>query len=239
MKVVMEVFFPKPAVSSKWEPQVYYLSWWCVCPVTPWTQSLQIPISRCLCKRQEQKLLTHWSFCPQDQPFLLQSWCPHYKDSDTKVPCFIPNKPTARWLVYFLVWSELPIFIRSTCNLPGEIIFNIRKRTFGGFILAAWNQQVIFVFGQFSSVTQLCETLCNPLDMAERLTLSLYQSLQAQVYGLITSIFQIFFSVKNSWEYCFGNHRQHLLQCWLSIQTLSALICAHEHIKYARIILFD
>ena len=147
--MVMEIFFPKPAVSSKWELQVYYLKWWCMCPVTPWTQSLQIPISRCLCKRQEQKLLTHWSFCPQDQPFLLQSWCPHYQDSDTKVPCFIPNKPTDHWLVYFLIWSESPIFIRSTCNLPGEIIFNIRKRTFGGFILAAWNQQVIFVFSQF------------------------------------------------------------------------------------------
>lgn len=163
----------------------------------PKSVSSQIPISRCLCERQEQKLLTHWPFCPQDQPFLLQSWCPHYQDGDTKVPGFIPNKPAAHWLLYLLIWRESPIFIRSTCTLPSEIIFNIRKRAFGGFIFAAWNQQVIFVFSQFSSVAQLCWTLCNPSNLTERLTLSLSKSLQAQVYGLITSILKFYFRWKS------------------------------------------
>lgn len=140
--------------------------------MTPWTQSLQIPISRCLCKRQEQKLLTHWSFCPPGSAIPPQSWCPHYKDSDTKVPCFIPNKPTARWLVYFLVFQFL---LDQLVTLAIEIIFNIEREHLG--VHTAWNQQVI-LFGRLVQSLSCVGTLCNPLDMAERLTLSLYQSLQ-------------------------------------------------------------
>lgn len=60
----------------------------------PENVSSWITISRCLFKRQEQRVLTHQSSCPQGQLFLLQYWCPCYKDGDAKVDA---------WLVYSLI----------------------------------------------------------------------------------------------------------------------------------------
>lgn len=150
----MEVFFPKTAVSSEWEPQVHYLRGWCVCPLTPWTQSLsplRSPFPGAVWKAETKAadtsvILSSGSAFP---PAELMPSLPRWRHQSA---LFIPNKPAAHWLLYLLIWRESPIFIRSTCTLPGEIIFNIRKRAFGRFIFAAWNQQVIFVFSQFSSV---------------------------------------------------------------------------------------
>ena len=149
-----EVFFPKTAVSSEWESLVHYLRWWRVCPLTPWTQSLsplRSPFPGACVKGRNKRC---WHIGHSVLRISLSSCRADALTTKMETPkaWFISNKPAAHWLPYLLIWRESPIFIRSTCTLPGEIIFNIRKRAFGGFIFAAWNQQVIFVSSQFSSV---------------------------------------------------------------------------------------